>query len=223
MKKTLLALLLAASGLHGAERFDHLVRGDFFAGFNGDSAALARAMHTTETLLKDNPNHPDALVWHGAGLFFQSGQAFQSGDMAKGQELWTRALAEMDRGVELAPASISTRAARGGMMITASRSVPPNMATELIARGLADYLRILELQKDTLPQLPTHPKGELLLGLADLHDRSGNRELSLEFIRRAAAEMPSTVYGQRARQWLDTGALPAAQRSCIGCHTSASR
>lgn len=221
MKKTLFAVLLAATGMLGAERFDHIVRNDFFAGYAGDSAALARAMKSTEATLADNPKHPEALVWHGSGLFFLSGQAFRAGDMAKGQELWARGMAEMDQGVALAPDSIGARAARGGLMITASRAVPEGMRAELLQRGLADYLRILELQKDTLAQLPTHPRGELLLGLADLHDRAGNKEQSLGFIRRVAAELPGSVYGQRAKQWLDTGALPAAERSCIGCHTAA--
>ncbi len=223
MKKTLLAVLLAATGIFGAERFDHLVRNDFFAGFSGDTDALARAMKTTEDLLEQNPKHPEALVWHGSGLFFQSGQSFRAGDMAKGQELWARGMKEMDEGVALAPDSIATRAPRGGLMISVSRAVPEGMRAELLKRGLADYVRIFEMQKDTLAQLPTHPKGELLLGLADLHDRSGNREQSLELVRRVAAEMPATVYGKRAQQWLDTGALPAEQRSCLGCHTAGAK
>lgn len=221
MKKTLLVVLLAATGIYGAERFDRLVRNDFFAGYSGDADALARAMKTTEAVLNDTPKHPEALVWHGSGLFYQSGLAYQSGDMAKGGELWARGMREMDEGIALAPDSMGTRAPRGGLMITVSRVVPASMQAELLKRGLADYTRIFELQKDTLAQLPTHPKGELLLGLADLNDRSGNKEQSLEFVRRVAAEMPTTVYGKRAQQWLDTGALPADQRSCIGCHTAA--
>lgn len=223
MKKTLLAILLAATGLFGAERFDHLVRADFFAGFAGDANALARAMKTTEDTLKENPKHPEALVWHGSGLFFQSGQAFGAGDMARGQELWARGLREMDQGVALAPDSIGTRAARGGAMISASRVVPEEMSAELLKRGLADYIHMYEMQKDTISQLPTHPKGELLLGLADLHDRSGNKDQSRELIRRVAAEMPATAYGKRAQQWLAGGSLPADQRSCIGCHAPAAK
>ena len=130
---------------------------------------------------------------------------------------------EMDQGVALAPDSLGTRAPRGGLMISVSRAVPESRRAELLQRGLADYVRIFDLQKDSLAQLPTRPKGELLLGLADLHDRSGNKDQSLEFVRRVAAEMPATVYGKRAQQWLDTGTLPAEQRSCIGCHTSAAK
>lgn len=219
MKKLLLAAFLGATAICGAGRFDQTVRNDFVAGFSGDSAALARAIKTTESVLKESPKHPEALVWHGAGLFFLSGQAFQSGDMAKGQELWSRGMREMDEGVALAPDSVGVRAARGNVMITASRTVPESMSPELLKRGLADYIRIFELQKDTLAQLPTQSKGELLLTLAELHDRSGNKEQSLELVRRVAAEMPVTTYGKRAQQWLDTGVLPAGQGSCLGCGT----
>ena len=50
------------------QRFDYLVRADFFAGAAGDEARLARAMELCERTLADNPKHPEAMVWHGAGL-----------------------------------------------------------------------------------------------------------------------------------------------------------
>ena len=56
-------------------RFDDIVRSDFFAGFRGDAARLERGMKRCEEALAADPNHADALVWHGAGLMFLAGEA----------------------------------------------------------------------------------------------------------------------------------------------------
>ena len=73
-----------------AARFDHQVRNDYFAGFNGDKNSLQRGLAKTGEVLAANPNHAEALVWHGSGLFFQSGEAFQSGDQQKGMQLFSK-------------------------------------------------------------------------------------------------------------------------------------
>src|SRR4051812_12527716 len=49
------------------ERFDEIVRGDFFAGMMGDTARLERGMKYCEEVLSKNPKHAEALVWHGGG------------------------------------------------------------------------------------------------------------------------------------------------------------
>src|SRR5881628_1869485 len=66
------------------ERFDMLVRQDFFAGFNGNREALERGMKITEDTLAKDPNHAEARVWHGSGILYLSGQAFQKGDQQNG-------------------------------------------------------------------------------------------------------------------------------------------
>ncbi|MBL8222740.1 MAG: hypothetical protein JNL62_26105, partial [Bryobacterales bacterium] len=70
------------------DRFDHLVRNDFFAGFAGDEAALERALRVSGETIANNPEHAEALVWHGAGLYYRAGNAFQNGDNARGMELY---------------------------------------------------------------------------------------------------------------------------------------
>src|SRR4051812_31766797 len=85
-----------------AQRFDLLVRNDFFAGFGGDAARLQKGIDACERALAENPKHAEALVWHGSGLTFQAGMEFQKGDMKTGGELWARGMKEMDDAVELA-------------------------------------------------------------------------------------------------------------------------
>src|SRR5215208_3849596 len=113
---------VAAQGTAPPARFDVLVRADFFAGFGGDEARLARGMEACERSLAENPKHPEALVWHGSGLAFQAGMAFQRNDGPTGTALWSRGLAEMDEAVALAPENVGVLIPRGAMLLTATRS-----------------------------------------------------------------------------------------------------
>src|SRR6202795_3359397 len=108
MKTKLAALVLlgGASLLLSQDRFDFKVRNYFFAGFAGNAASLEKGMKICETVLAENPKHAEALVWHGAGVFYLAGQAFQKGDMQNGQEMWQRGLKEMDEAVALAPENL---------------------------------------------------------------------------------------------------------------------
>jgi len=204
-------------------RFDHVVRNDFFAGFGGDAEAFQRGMKKTEEVLAQQPNHAEALVWHGAGVFSQSGQAFQAGDVQKGIELWTKGLAEMDRAVELAPDHVGVRIPRGAPLLTVSRFVPADRQKELLTRAMADYEHVFKLQSSAgyLEKMGTHPKGELYMGLADGYDRTGQKEKSAEMLKRVVAELPGSVYAKRAQKWMETGQLAPNERNCIGCHTAA--
>jgi hypothetical protein len=199
-------------------RFDLVVRNDFFAGFTGDSAALDRAMAITSKVLSQNPGHAEALVWHGAGLFFQAGQAFQSGNQQAGMQLWQKSMAEMDRAVELEPNNIGVRIPRGGPLLAGTRQMPADMARPLVERAVSDYRTVYDMQKSQLSTMPTHPKGELLIGLADGYDRLGEKEQSRAMLELIIREMPDSIYGRNAKTWIETGALPAAQRGCLGCH-----
>ena len=58
--------LAAGQNPSPVQRFDYLVRADFFAGVAGDEARLAKAIDRCERALEVNPKHPEALVWHGA-------------------------------------------------------------------------------------------------------------------------------------------------------------
>ena len=72
-------------------------------------------MATCERYLAANPNHAEALVWHGSGLVFRAGEAFRQGDAVRGGELWMRGLEEMRRAVELEPDNVGVRVPRGAV------------------------------------------------------------------------------------------------------------
>ena len=126
MKLNMVAMgLVGLSILSAQPRFDMQVRNDFFTGFGGDAAALERGMKACEQVLAQNPKHAEALVWHGGGLFYMSGQLFRKGDMSKGMELYERGLTEMNDAVALAPENVGVLIPRGATLLTASRTMPP--------------------------------------------------------------------------------------------------
>ena len=221
MKTTFAPLLIGGAILLLAqERFDYKVRNYFFAGFAGDAVSLEKGMKICEDSLAADPKNAEALVWHGAGLFYESGQAFQKQDMQKGGELWARGLKEMDDAVALAPDQLGVVIPRGAVLLTGSKYVPdPEMARPLIEKGVGDFEKVYELQTSYLGNLGTHPRGELMLGLADGYNRLGNQEKAQEWFDRIQKTMPGTSYEKSATTWLETKSLTPAQSGCLGCHT----
>jgi tetratricopeptide (TPR) repeat protein len=217
-----LLMMLAAAAVQGTQtpKWDYTaVRADMFAGLAGDADRFARAMEACERTLAHDPAHPEALVWHGSGLFFQAGQAFQRGDAAKAQPLWDRGLAEMNEAVSRAPDSLAVVIPRGAVLLQAARFTPPAIARPLLETGVRDYEHVLELQKTYFHTLGDHPKGELLFGLADGYARLGNAAKARAYFERLVADAPGSGQTPRGRAWLETGVVPDAKGlGCFGCH-----
>ena len=219
MRFKLATLLFATVGLLSSqERFDLKVRTFFFAGFAGDTASLEKGMKMCEDALAENPKNAEALVWHGSGLYYQSGQAFRVGDMQNGMQLLQRSVKEMDDAVALSPDAIGVRIPRGAVLLTGSRQMPAEMARPLIEKAVEDYEHAYEIQGPDLSRLGTHPRGELLIGLADGYSRLGNVEKAQQWFERIQKEMPGTPYAKSAAAWLETKTLTPAQSGCLGCH-----
>jgi tetratricopeptide (TPR) repeat protein len=202
------------------QRFDMIVRQDFFAGFAGNKEALARAMKVTEDTLASNPNHAEARVWHGSGILYSSGEAFRNGDPQTGMKLWQQALDEMEQAVRLAPNNPGVVIPRGATLITASRFVPPNLGAPILQTGVSDFEHVLKLQEGKFPQLSVHARGELLTGLADGWSRLGDNNKAREYFERIARDLKGSVYEQKANAWLEN--KPEAKApgffNCSGCH-----
>ncbi|MEO8049182.1 MAG: hypothetical protein ABI833_02090 [Acidobacteriota bacterium] len=219
---TMIGLSLAMLGLAAAdERFDMRVRNDFFAGFAGNQEALDRAMKLCEDELAKNPSNAAVLVWHGAGVFFESRNYFQASDRAKGIEFWQRGLGEMDSAVKLAPDSLGVRIPRGAVLLTASRNLPSaEMARPLIEKGVSDFERALEIQKPYFDTLGTHQRGELLIGLADGYARLDKNDQATAYFERIRAALPGSPYAASAEKWLATKTLAPREAGCLGCHVA---
>ena len=200
-------------------RFDMQVRTDFFAGFAGDQTRMTRAMEVCERALAENPNHAEALVWHGSGLTFQAGMAFRKGDTQTGMDMFARGTKEMDDAVALEPDNVGVRIPRGAVLLQATRNMPPPMAKPLLEKALSDYERTLEIQSSYFKTLGDHPKGELLFGLAEGYSRLGQPDKARAYFERLTQDAPNSGQTPKAKQWLETGTLPASTGlGCVGCH-----
>src|SRR5256885_11247124 len=144
------------------KRFDYLIRDNMFAGFGGDTVSFRKAVQLCEDTLRVNPNHSQALVWHGSAIWFLSGKAFQAGDFQRGMKLSDSGMTEMDRAVELDPDNVAVRIPRGASILAAAPYVQGPFQTILFQKGVADYERTLQLQRGYFSKLPVHPRGELL-------------------------------------------------------------
>lgn len=193
------------------------VRPLFFDAIQGDAEAMARALELLETRLAEDPDHPEALVYHGSLQMARSGQAFEAGEEERGKALWMQGLQEMDRAVEVAPDRLDVRIPRGATLLFISREVPPEQAPTLLRRSVEDYGAAYEVQKDDLERLSTHSRGELLLGLADGYQRLGKTEEADALFRKVVELMPETEYAQEARTHLDAETVRPV-RLCFGCH-----
>jgi tetratricopeptide (TPR) repeat protein len=201
------------------QRFDYLVRADFFAGAAGDEARLARVMELCERTLEQNPNHPEAHVWHGAGLLLRASFAFKRGDTASGGPLFDRGIAEMNEAAALAPDNPGVLIPRGAVLFEATRGMPPDMARPLLQSAVQNYERALEVQAPSFAALGDHAKGELLFGLAEGWSRLGDTEKARRYFERVIADAPSSGQTPKARAWIETGAIPKTTGpSCVGCH-----
>jgi tetratricopeptide (TPR) repeat protein len=201
------------------QRFDMIVRADFFAGFAGDAGRLEKGMAACERALADNPAHAEALVWHGSGLGYRAGMAFQNGDAQRGGELWARGLDEMDRAVALEPDNLGVLIPRGAMLLQATRHMPAEAARPLLEQAVGDYERVLALQSAYFDTIGDHPKGELLFGLAEGSSRLGRPEKARMYFDRLIKDAPASGHAPTAADFLATGTLPPTQGlGCVGCH-----
>jgi tetratricopeptide (TPR) repeat protein len=211
--------LVAGQNPSPAQRFDYLVRADFFAGVAGDETRLNKAIERCERALEINPKHPEALVWHGASLMVRAGQAFQKGDMAVGGPLFERALQEMLEAVTLAPDNPGVLIPRAAVLLEATRSMPPDMGRALLESAVQNYERVLEIQGPTFNTLGDHAKGELLFGLAEGWNRLGEKDKARRYFDRLIADAPTSGQTPKAREWMATGMVPKSNgASCVGCH-----
>lgn len=201
-----------------SERFDKVVREDLFAGFNGDSEALARGLKKCEETLAKNPKHAEALVWRGAARVFQSSQEFQNKKIAEGMKLWNSGLKDMDDAVAINPNNVGVRIPRAAVLLPAARNAPPAMGKPLLDKALNDFETVYQRQKNDLSQLGTHPRGELRMGLADVYRMKGDLVKSNEQLELVKKELPDTKYAKRAADWLAAKPDAKLEHTCIGCH-----
>jgi hypothetical protein len=215
-------LLLCSLGLAAPaqQRFDFKVREDMFAGFDGDQAALDRAMKLIADTLAADPDHAEALVWRGDARLFLSGQAFQRRAIGEGQSLAVQGMADMERAISLAPASIAVLIPRATGLMPFARGMRPfnrPEADRLTKIAIGDFEFVVAASVANWSKLAEHNRGELLGALADGWLQLGDVAKANVYLDRMSAELPGSPYARNAAQ---RRADPTARVSltCLGCH-----
>jgi hypothetical protein len=200
-------------------RFDEKVREDFFAGFEGDSDSLERAMKACETVLASEPKHAEAMVWLGSGQIFLSGQNFSKGKVADGMKFWQTGLGNMDKAVELEPDNIGVLIPRAAVLIPASRNLPEIVKKPVLEGVLKNFEHVYDMQKNSLDKIGEHPLGELRMGLAEVYRALGRGDDSKTQLEAVLKELPKTDYATEATKWLAAKPTDKLAHNCIGCHS----
>ena len=171
------------------EKFDALVRADFFQGVAGDREAFSRAMKLCEETLAAYPKHAQAMVWHGSGLLFLSAQASAATDSEKGPEFWQRGMKEMDAAIALEPDNLGVLLPHGATLLAVSRHTPNvEHGKALLKIAVADYEKVLRLEKPDLKNLSPQARCDLLFGLADGWHRLANTNRARLYFQRVIEE-----------------------------------
>lgn len=207
----------ASLAAEASEGFDERVRADFFDGLRGDTAAMDRAIKLCEDELAKNPKHPEAMVWHGAGIVGRASIAFRAGDRAAGIDLYTRGLAEMDAAVALAPNDVGVRIPRGAVVLAMAPFVPEPEKTKLLERGISDYETTYTIQKPELHKLSLHAREQLLYGLVDGYASLGKADKATETFTVMKREAAGSELLARAEVRAQ-GKPVAGPAPCEQCH-----
>jgi tetratricopeptide (TPR) repeat protein len=214
------ALAAASFAQAPSDRFDLQVRGAMFNGFDGDEEAFDRAMALCEQRLAANPDDPEPLVWHGAGLMFRAGRAFMAGGREQGIAFARQGQEEMNRAVTLAPEAIGVLIPRGAVLLGAAKGMPDGArARDYLRVAIGDFEKALNLQRPYLAKLSTHAKGELLGALADGWARLDDTEKSRVYLQQVMDELPDSKYAVAAKARLANSA-DRNPITCLGCHRS---
>jgi tetratricopeptide (TPR) repeat protein len=221
--KRLILIAVAFGSFAQAAHFDDKIRGDFFAGFAGDKPSMERALAASEAAIAENPKGAaEAMAWHGGGLMILAGEKFRQGDYAAGGDLWSKAVAEMDKAGELEPDNPAILIPRAAVWFAASRRSPPDMGKPLLEKAIADYEHVYQMQTAYFDKLDIHMRSELLFGLADGYSRNGNPEKARLFFEKLVAVGSAGGHFEQAKLYLKGEKYTVEGAGCVGCHTGAS-
>ena len=183
-------------------KFDQATEQEFIKGIQGDSAALERAMKTSERILANNPKDALALVWQGSARLIQARNAFYQGDFSTGSSVWAQGLSEMEKAVEFAPNDPNVLIVRGSTWYRASKEFPdPNEANRLLQTAIGDFEKIIAANSNNLKLLPAEMQF-ILLDLAEGYERQGDKTKARNFYQRLSTETTGKTR-ETAVKWLE--------------------
>jgi hypothetical protein len=193
-----------------------------FAAMSGPREDFERLMNAVDETLTADPSNAAARLLHGVLLSRRSLDAIQNNDGKAAAEFWAASLRELDRARALAPETESIIGSRAALLVSAFRSMPPQVPKPFMPSVVIDFEKVLRGWENggTLNDRSVHERGELLTGLAQALAETGDANRARACFQRIATDMRGTVYAERAQGWLDGRPESGDPKffSCVGCH-----
>ena len=197
-----------------------LVREDLFAGYlANDMERFEKGVASLARLEREHPDKPGVKAWQGSAEIFRAVIAHEKGDAAG-------FLAHYQKGGQLCRESGFPETKHLGVLIVCGAThlvfadrMPESHRAESWKIARDGYVRTSVIQSDTYKKLPLHLKGELLVGLAQSLQRTGDDAGMKRYLAEIVTDMPNTVYAARAQRWIDRPEVAAkTSLTCLTCH-----
>jgi tetratricopeptide (TPR) repeat protein len=187
---------------------------DFIAGFNGDRAAMDRAMKDTADILTKDPNNVEALAWNSSGKGALCGEAFSKGDFKNGMQLWTESKTGLSRSVELAPGNTTVRIVRGKSMLEASLHDPnPATSNDAANTAVTDLEAAIELMGKDFDKAPQSFRQEIYAWLYQAASKAGDKERADKYKKLAGDKAGDAL--DRLNQSAENTVLESAKAALV--------
>ena len=194
--------MVFAANAQTSTKFNDALRQEFERGMSGDEQSFESAMKKSAEILAQNPKDAETLVWHGAATLVLAGQAFQKGDLGRGDEYWKKGMAEMGEAVSLEPENFQVLNTRGSVVLQASKRYPvPEESARLRKIAIGDYQKILSNAQ--FAQFPESIRGQILIGLAEAFEGNDDKAMAKLFYQRTADETTKGTVREKALKWLE--------------------
>lgn len=199
-----------------------LVREDIFSGLLGkDSLDFARGEANLEKLLEERPSaRAEVIAWRSAARMQRAIWTLEKGDQAGFERLYAAGLEDQVEAMRLAgPQDNAVPAVIGGFMVVSGDRLPKDKSAMYWPLALKMYEKLYAAQKTVLDKLPIHDKGELIAGLVQSAQRSGNEEALATYLALATEKLKDTPYAATVEKWNATPELRGKTNvACKSCH-----
>lgn len=198
-----------------------LVREDIFAGFlEDDMERFSKGERNIDKLLEQRPDEkPVLLAWKGGATLYRAVRALEDERNDAFLEEYQRALDLFAEARRLGPNDQGVDAVTGGCYVVFADRLPEEKQAAAWSEAYDAYRRLWKKQEAAVPKLPTHLRGELLGGLAQSAQRTGQDAEARQYVEKILAVLPDTPYETVARKWKEEPAVASrSSLTCLTCH-----
>ena len=198
-----------------------IVRENIFAGYMvKDMIRLAKGEAMLEQLDKERPDQRQHVrAWQGGAATFRAVLAYENGDRATGDRLYSIAQSRFDEALKLGPNDGGVWAVIATVNGLFADRLPVDKRGAAWSTAYDAYRRIAPQLMATVDTLPSHFKGELLAGLVMSAQRTGHREEFTMSLDKMIQVTENTPYSRSARTWKENPETVAhSTLLCKSCH-----